>query len=130
MPTYEYRCLDCKRRFDVFMTYAEYGTKPVFCTWCSSAHVQRLISRVRFARSDESLLENLDNPEALTGLEDNPRELGRMMRKLSKEAGEDLGPEFDEVVGRLEAGQSPEEIERELPELGGSTGEDTEFPDE
>jgi putative FmdB family regulatory protein len=127
MPTYEYRCLDCKRRFDIFMTYSEYGTKPVLCTRCGSANVQRLISRVRFARSEEGLLENLDNPDALAGLEENPRELGRMMRKLSKEAGEDLGPEFEEVIGRLEAGQSPEEIERELPDLGGSASEDTEF---
>jgi len=127
MPTYEYRCLDCKQRFDIFMTYSEYGTKPVFCTRCGSANVQRLISRVRFARSEEGLLENLDNPDALAGLEENPRELGRMMRKLSKEAGEDLGPEFDEVIGRLEAGQSPEEIERELPDLGSSASEDTEF---
>ena len=34
-----------------------------------------------------------------------------MMRKMSSEMGEDMGPEFDEVVGRLEAGQSPEDIE-------------------
>lgn len=127
MPIYEYRCLVCKRRFDIFMTYSEYGTKPVFCTHCGSENTQRLISRVRFARSEEGLLENLDNPDALAGLEENPRELGRVMRKLSKETGEDLGPEFDEVIGRLEAGQSPEEIEREMPELGGSGLEDADL---
>jgi len=33
--------------------------------------------------------------------------------------GEDLPSEFNEVVDRLEAGQSPEEIEAVLPELGG-----------
>jgi len=32
--------------------------------------------------------------------------------------GEALGPEFDEVVGRLEAGQSPEDIEKTMPDLG------------
>ncbi len=37
---------------------------------------------------------------------------------MSKEVGEDLGDVFDEVVSRLEAGQSPEDIEREIPELG------------
>jgi hypothetical protein len=41
------------------------------------------------------------------------------MRKMSKEAGEDLGPEFNEVIDRLESGQSPEEIEKSLPDLGG-----------
>ena len=44
------------------------------------------------------------------------------MRKMSNEMGEDLGPEFEEVVDRLEAGQSPEEIEKSLPELGEETG--------
>ncbi len=31
---------------------------------------------------------------------------------------EEMPPEFDEVVGRLEAGQSPEEIESAVPNLG------------
>ena len=39
--------------------------------------------------------------------------------------GEDLPPEFDEVVDRLEAGQSPEDIEKAIPALGGDAdGED------
>jgi uncharacterized protein (DUF433 family) len=39
--------------------------------------------------------------------------------------GEDLPPEFDDVVDRLEAGQSPEEIESALPDLGaGESSED------
>ena len=29
-----------------------------------------------------------------------------------------MGGEFDEVVSRLESGQDPEQIERELPDLG------------
>jgi hypothetical protein len=29
-----------------------------------------------------------------------------------------MPPEFDEVVNRLEKGQSPDDIERELPDLG------------
>lgn len=118
MPNYEYRCLNCRKRFEIFMTYSDYGTKPVICPHCQSDHVQRRIGRVRFARSDESRLENMASPESLEGLEDDPRALGRMMRTMSREAGEDLGPEFDEVIGRLESGQSPEQIEKELPDLG------------
>ncbi len=120
MPNYEYRCLDCKRRFEIFMTYAEYGTRPVACPHCGSSNVQRRIGRVRIARSEDALLDNLDDfadPSALEGLEDDPQALGRVMRKMSRELGEDLGPEFDEVVDRLEAGQSPEEIESALPDL-------------
>jgi len=122
MPTYQYRCLNCNKRFEVYMSYAEYGTRTVQCTHCASANVLRRIGRVRIAKSEESRLDDLADPSALEGLEDNPRELGRMMRKMSGEMGEDLGPEFDEVIGRLEAGQSPEDIESELPDLGGPEG--------
>jgi hypothetical protein len=45
-----------------------------------------------------------------------------MMRKMSQEMGEDIGPEFDEVVDRLESGQSPEDIEKAIPELGEEGG--------
>jgi len=119
MPIYQYRCLNCHKRFEVFMSYAEYGTRPVPCTHCGSENVLRRIGRVRIAKSEESRLDDLADPSALAGLEDDPRELGRMMRKMSSEMGEDMGPEFDEVIGRLEAGQSPEDIESELPDLGG-----------
>jgi putative FmdB family regulatory protein len=122
MPTYQYRCKDCHRKFEVFMTYSEYGTRTVNCTHCASANVERRIGRVRFARSEESRLENLADPSKLAGLEDDPRALGQMMREMSGEMGEDMGPEFDEVIDRLESGQSPDEIEKALPDLG---GEDT-----
>jgi putative FmdB family regulatory protein len=123
MPYYPYRCLDCKKRFETFQTYAEYGVDPVACPHCQSKNVQRRISRVRFARSEDSRLENLADPSSLDGLEDDPQALGRMMRKMSREMGEDLGPEFDEVVDRLEAGQSPEDIEEALPDLGNDSGD-------
>ena len=54
------------------------------------------------------------------GLEDDPKAMGQMMRKMGKEMGEDMPPEFDEVVGRLESGESPEAIEKAIPDLGGA----------
>ncbi|GAB4503094.1 MAG: hypothetical protein Fur0043_00860 [Anaerolineales bacterium] len=109
------------------MTYSEYGTRPVACSRCGSGNVRRRLTRVRIARSEESRLESLEDfadPSALEGLEDNPRELGRMMRKMGRELGEDLPPEFDEVVDRLEKGQSPEEIESALPDLAEMGGDE------
>jgi putative FmdB family regulatory protein len=124
MPTYEYRCLDCKRRFSLIFTYAEYGVKPAICPHCTSQNVMRRINRVRIARTEESRLESMADPANLAGLEDDPRSLGRMMREMSKETGEDMGPEFDEVINRLESGQNPEQIEKDMPELaeGGMDG--------
>jgi putative FmdB family regulatory protein len=122
MPNYEYRCLNCKRRFEVYLSYSDYGKQALRCPHCSSDQVQRRIGRIRFARSEESRLENLADPSSLAGLEDDPKALAQMMRQMGSEAGEELGPEFDEVMDRLESGQSPEEIEAALPDLGSESG--------
>lgn len=119
MPFYPYRCLNCKKRFDVFLSYSEYGVKVVTCTHCGSQNIQRRINRVRIARSDDSRMDDMAGMDDLDGLEDDPKALGRMMRKMSREMGEDMGPEMDEVIDRLEAGQSPEDIESSMPEIGG-----------
>ena len=60
---------------------------------------------------DDSFLDDLDT--------EDPRTLGRMLREMSSEVGEDLGDEFEEVVGRLEKGENPEDIEASMPELLG-----------
>ena len=125
MPTYDFICLNCKKRFEIFMTYSEYGTKPAVCSHCGSQNTRRRMTRVRIAKSEESRLESFEDfadPSALEGLEDNPQELGRMMRKMGRELGEEMPPEFDEVVDRLEKGQSPDEIESALPDLGADDG--------
>lgn len=123
MPTYQYRCLNCRKGFEVFMSYSEYGTRSLNCPHCASDQVQRRIGRIRIARTEDSRLESLADPANLEGLEDDPKALGRMMRQMSHEMGEDMGPEFDDVIGRLEAGQSPEEIEKAIPDLGGDEGD-------
>jgi putative FmdB family regulatory protein len=126
MPLYDYFCQDCQRRFDVFMTYAEYGSKPMTCPHCQSGNVRRRLPRVRVAKSEESRFDSmagdLSDPAAMAGLENDPQAMGRMMRKMGREMGEELPPEFNEVVDRLEKGQSPDDIEKELPDLGGDTG--------
>lgn len=125
MPTYDYVCLACQQRFDVFLTYSEYGVKQVHCTNCGSKKVKRRPPRVRVLRSEESHMEGMaDEFAGLEGAEEDPQAIGRMMRKMGREMGEDLPPEFDDVVDRLEAGQSPEEIESAIPDLGQDSDND------
>lgn len=124
MPIYQYRCLNCKKRFEVYLSYNEYGQKKVQCPHCASNKVLRRIGRIRVAKSEESRMDALTDPSDLEGLENDPRALGKMMRKMSNEMGEDVGPEFDEVVDRLEAGQSPEDIEKAIPDLEGLGGKE------
>lgn len=125
MPTYDFICNNCGQRFDVFMTFAEYGKKTVKCTHCNSKNVRRRMTRVRISKSEETRMESMtDDFSGFEGLEDDPKAMGQMMRKMGKEMGEELPPEFDEVVDRLESGQSPEDIEKAVPDLGGDTGND------
>ena len=124
MPTYDYLCHDCQQKFDVFMSYSEYGKKPVQCIHCGSDNVKRRVNRIRIAKSEEGRMESMESmlggPGDLADLEKDPQALGKMMRKMGKEMGEELPAEFGEVVDRLESGQSPEEIESALPDLGGN----------
>jgi putative FmdB family regulatory protein len=122
MPSYDYRCLDCKRRFEVYLSYDEYGKHEVSCTNCNSLNVQRQIGRIRIAQSEESRLEKMADPANLAGLDDDPKSLAKMMRQMGSEMGEEMGPEYDEVLDRLESGQSPEEIESAMPDLGADGG--------
>lgn len=126
MPYYEYRCNDCRRGLRLFYTYAEYEKVEPTCTHCGSADLKRLISRVAVAKSEVARLDALDPDNMMAGLDENdPKSMGRFMRRMSQEMGEDLGDEFGEVVDRLESGESPESIEQSMPDLGESGGADS-----
>lgn len=125
MPIYEYRCADCKKRVSVFFrSISSVDHSKARCPTCGGANLTRLVSRVRMVRSEESRMDSMADESALSGLDENdPRSMGRWMRKMSKETGEEMPPEFDEVVGRLESGEDPESIEKSMPDLG-EMGED------
>ncbi len=126
VPIYEYRCQDCKKKVSVFFrTLSAVDHASARCPRCGGQNLSRVMSRVRVVRSAESRLDNLADDSALDGLDENdPKSMGRWMRKMSQEAGEDMPPEFDEVVDRLESGESPDNIEKSMPELSGGDGED------
>ena len=123
MPIYEYRCGDCRRRVNLFFrSFSDIDDEPT-CPHCGGTHLTRLISRVTVVRSEESRLDDLADPSMLGDLDENdPKSMARWMRKMSAEVGEEMPSEFDEVIDRLESGQSPEEIEESMPDLGDSPG--------
>jgi putative FmdB family regulatory protein len=123
MPIYEYRCHDCRRRVSLFFrSFSDVEEEPT-CPRCGGTHLTKLISRVSIVRSEDSRLDDLADPSMLDGLdEDDPKSIARWMRKMSAETGEDMPPEFDEVIDRLESGQSPEEIEDSMPDLADDFG--------
>lgn len=120
MPIYEYQCHDCHRRVSLlWRSFADAQSRPPVCPRCGGHHLTRLISRVAVLRSEDSRLDDLADPSSMGDLDENdPKSMARFMRKMADETGEDLGAEFEEVVGRLEAGENPEDIEESMPDLG------------
>jgi putative FmdB family regulatory protein len=135
MPIYEYRCGNCHRKVSIFWrSFSAVDESKAQCTFCGSTQLSRLASRVRVIRggggqtdSGSSVPDADDGADAmmneLSGLDENdPRALGHFMRKMAAEAGEEMGPEFDEIVGRLEKGEDPEKIEQNMGDLLGEPG--------
>jgi putative FmdB family regulatory protein len=121
MPRYTFICQDCQKAVQLFISYEEYDTAEPRCPLCDSSQLRRRIDRVRITKSEDARMDSLMDETALAGLdEEDPKAIGRFMRKMSREMGEDLGDEFGEVVDRLESGESPESIEQSMPELADS----------
>jgi hypothetical protein len=51
--------------------------------------------------------------------ENDPRAMGRMMRRMAELTGERIDGEMDEVVRKLEEGQDPESLEEQFGDSGG-----------
>jgi len=125
MPAYDFRCKDCRHTFTLsYENYQAFEEATPACPQCGSTRLSRLIKRVALLTDEDTRLERLADPTRLAGLDEgDPREMGRLVREMAQEAGEPLDSEMAEVVNRLESGESPDSIERSMPDL--SSGDDT-----
>lgn len=143
MPIYQYLCPHCNRIYDFLSRTVTPARDPV-CPRCSSTNLTKQVSRfavVRGGRSGEddgfgddggfgSVPDPLNDPHNAAEMErlmadaehlddNNPRELGRFMRRMTELAGEPVGPEMDEALRRLEAGEDPDRIEDDMGDIMG-----------
>ena len=119
MPTYEYRCEQCRRR-NAFSVRGFNPPEAPTCAYCGSNSMKRIISRVAILKSEDARLEAMADPSTFGDIDENdPKGMARMMRKLGSEMGEEMPPEFGDMVDRLEAGESPESIEQSMGDVGG-----------
>ena len=44
MPTYEYECRDCKKKFTLILSITEHGKTSVSCPKCKSKKIKQSIS--------------------------------------------------------------------------------------
>ena len=131
MPVYEFYCADCHTIFN-FLSRRVNTEKRPDCPRCGRPGLERQVSFFAVSRGqkDEPAegLPDLDGArlekalQSLTGemegvSEDDPRQIARIMRKLSEATGMKLGSGMEEAISRLAAGEDPEAIEVELGEL-------------
>jgi len=110
MPIYEYSCARCRKIFSFLVRNTASHRAPK-CPKCGKEGMVRAISTFRVGRSDESRIEKLADPTALSGIDENdPRSIARWMKKMGGELGEDMPGDLNEMVDRLESGESPEDI--------------------
>jgi putative FmdB family regulatory protein len=127
VPIYEYRCNDCNRKSAIFfksISAAEQANSNINCPHCAGQDLRRLFSRFALGKSTTSEGEEIyEFDRMMAGLDtDDPRNVARWARKMGQESGmgEEMGPEFDEALDRIEDGEDPETVMTEIdPALGG-----------
>jgi putative FmdB family regulatory protein len=105
MPIYEYRCRKCGKRFSV-LTLRVSEPVTASCPKCGGGAADRLMSRFSMPKSEEARLDSLADPSSLGDLDENdPKSVGRWMRKMGKEMGDELGGEdLDEMMDEMDSG--------------------------
>ena len=106
VPLYEYRCTACRKRVTVLTLRVGEEVHPT-CDKCGSAALERMMSRFAMPRSEGARLDALSDPSSLSGLDENdPKSVGRWMRRVGGELGDELGgDELDEMVEGIESGE-------------------------
>lgn len=132
MPIYEFFCQDCNTIFNFFSRRINTDKQPD-CPRCGRGKIKRMVSAFatigKAKKSDESNpLAGLDEAkmeQALAGLmreaehlnEEDPRQMAGLMRKFSARTGISLGDHMEEALSRLEAGEDPDAVERDMGDL-------------
>ena len=134
MPIYEFYCVACHTLFS-FLARRTGSRKRPACPRCGRPGMQRkpssfAISRGRADSSSEERLPEIDDERMERAMaeiardaerldEEDPRQMGRLMRRLFENTGMPLGAGMEQAIGRLEAGEDPDKIEEEMGDLLG-----------
>jgi putative FmdB family regulatory protein len=106
MPIYEYHCQACGKRVSVFQRSIS-ATVSATCDRCGSAELSRLMSKFSTRRNDDDLFDDIDG---MNFDESDPAAMASWARKMRGQLGDEGGPEFDEMVDRLEAGEDMDSV--------------------
>ena len=125
MPIYEFYCSECHTVFNFYSSRINTEKIPD-CPKCSKILSRQLSTFATIGKAQENDFDfNFDESKlehALSGLageaenidESDPRQLAALMKKFSTKTGLNLGDGMEEAIARLEAGEDPDTIEKEL----------------
>lgn len=130
MPIYEFYCEDCNTLFNFLSRRVNTQTAPA-CPRCRKELKKQMsiFSRTGRAREEnDDMLAGMDEGkmervlgelagEAERISEDDPKAMARLMRKFTEKTGLNLGGGMEEALARMERGEDPEQIEREMGDL-------------
>ncbi len=116
MPIYEYYCTTCDTIYQ-FLMRGNRKSQDLSCPKCNTSDLERIMSQFSTTSSKSTSDEDMASDMADIN-ENDPKSMARAVRKMADEMGEDLGPELEHALGRLENGEDPEKIEQELEEMG------------
>jgi len=126
MPMYEFYCSDCNTVFTFFSRTVNTDKVPA-CPKCRRPGLERMVSR--FSVSGKARAEAPDLPvdnermeQAMTALaseaegldEENPQAAAGLMRKFSAMTGVRFGDKMEDALTRLEDGEDPEALEKDM----------------
>lgn len=116
MPVYEYWCNDCRRKVTLYIKSLSQLTKAV-CTACGGQNLTRLFSSFALHKTDKAIYEDILSDSRLTRgmMENDPRALAEWSRKMGETTGE-MSPEYEDMMQRMEKGESWEKIVTEMQE--------------
>jgi putative FmdB family regulatory protein len=114
MPLYEYRCKNCRRKVSVLVKGFS-GAGDVTCNFCGGKDLTRLFSTFATVRTDQDVYGDILDDSALVNrmMHNDPTAMVEWSRRMGGTEGE-KAPEYQEMVERLERGESYESV---MPEM-------------
>lgn len=131
MPIYEFYCDTCNVVFNFFSPRVN-TTKIPACPKCKKPDLTRQMSKFATIgkakdESDDPLagLDEAKMEQAFESLmreaehvnEDDPQQMATLMRRFTEKTGINLGDSMQEAISRMEAGEDPDTVEKEMGDL-------------
>ena len=106
MPIYDFRCNVCQERWSHLQKSIASAVKPV-CPACGSEDTTRLITSFAYHKSEQTLVEELGEPNPLAGPSayKSPRQIGMWTERRAKELGIELPDKAKELIDKARSGQ-------------------------